>query len=108
MQKELCKIVSARNFRVEYSILTNAMELEGRLIEAYGIEVTKKQRKDGVLLSETKSIKNISISEDEIRNLARLLAENYVTPITVKDVVEDFVAEGRFEMPVPLALDNVV
>lgn len=90
-------------------MLTHAMEYEGKLIEAYGIEVTKKQRKDGVLLSETKAIKDISISKGEIENLAQKLAENFVTPITVRDVIDDFVAEGKFDMPIPniLELDNV-
>jgi len=99
MQKELYKIAAAKNFRLEYSVLTNAIEHEGQLITVYGVEIIKKQRKDGVLLSETKSIKNICVSEDQIKKLVQTLAENLVTPITLKDIVEDLIAEHKFATP---------
>ena len=99
MQKELYKIAAAKNFRLEYYVLENAIEHEGRLLCVYGIEIIKKQRKDGVFLSEAKSIKNICVSEGQIKSLAQMLAENLVTPITLKDIVEDLIAEHKLATP---------
>ena len=96
MQKELYKIVVARNFRLEYYILTSALELEGKIVQVFGVEIIKKQRKDGVLLSEAKAVKNVCVSEGQVKALVQMLAENLVTPITLGDVVEDLIAEHRF------------
>ena len=99
MQKELYKIATARNFRLEYHILKNALEHEGKLLSVYGVEIIKKQRKDGVFLSEAKAIKNVCVSVDQIKRLVQLLAENLVTPITLNDVVEDLIAEHKLATP---------
>ena len=95
MQKELYKIASAKNFRLEYHILTNVLDHEGQFIPVYGVEIIKKQRKDGVFLSEAKAIKDICVSENAIKRLVQMLAENLVTPITLKDIVEDLIAEHK-------------
>jgi len=95
MQKELYKIAVARNFRVEYHVLTSDIEHEGEELQVYGVEIVKKQRKNGVLTIEKELIENICVSKDKICELIMTLAKNLVTPITLRDVVEDMIAEGR-------------
>ena len=95
MQKELCKIAVARNFRVEYHILKSKIEYEGEELEVYGVEIVKKQRKNGVLTVENEAIENICVSKDKVYELILTLAKNLVTPITLRDIVEDMIAEGR-------------
>jgi len=95
MQKELYKIAVARNFRIEYHILKSQIEHEGESIEVYGVELVKKQRQNGVLTKEVETIPNICVSGDRIRELTLTLANNLVTPMTLRDIVEDMIAEGK-------------
>lgn len=55
----------------------------------YGIEVVKKQKIDGVIYREIKSVKGISSDFQKVNDLVALLYRNTVTPITVGDVLED-------------------
>lgn len=55
----------------------------------YGIEVVKKQKIDGVIYREIKSVDNISCDPQQINDLLAILHRNSVTPITVGDVLED-------------------
>ena len=95
MQKELYKIAVARNFRMEYHILESTIEHEGEIIDVYGVEIVKKQRKNGVLTVENGAIENICVSKEKICDFIVTLAKNLVTPITLRDIVEDMIVEGR-------------
>ena len=55
----------------------------------YGIEVVKKQKIDGVVYREIKSVKAMSNDREQVENLLSILHKNTVTPITVGDVMED-------------------
>jgi fructose-specific phosphotransferase system component IIB len=99
--------MSTKNFRLEYYIVPNQIESDGVLITTYGVQITKKQRKNGVVLTETKTIKNICMSEQQIQKLTNLLAENLVTPITLKDIIDDLVEEQKLNTPTEqMLLDN--
>lgn len=55
----------------------------------YGIEVIKKQKIDGVVYREIKTVNDISGDRKYVENLLKTLYKNTVTPITVGDVLED-------------------
>ncbi len=72
---------------VEYYITEEDDEYNG--LKPYGIEVVKKQKIDGVVYREIKSVATMSDNRAEIENLLEILHRNTVTPITVGDVLED-------------------
>ena len=55
----------------------------------YGMEVVKKQKIDGVVYREIKTVRYISDSKRQVESLLSILHRNTVTPITVGDVLED-------------------
>lgn len=55
----------------------------------YGIEVVKKQKIDGVVYREIKTVGNVSCDVHQVNDLLAILYRNSVTPITVGDVLED-------------------
>ena len=59
----------------------------------YGIEVVKKQKIDGIIYREIKSINNITNTAESADELLGLLCRNSVTPICVSEVLEDIVSE---------------
>lgn len=75
---------------VEYYITEEEGDDEGYdKRKPYGIEVVKKQKVDGVVYREVKSVKAITDDRQQAENLLEILRRNTVTPITVGDVLED-------------------
>ena len=69
----------------EYYILIDQMEVSGGFAcESYGVKVVC--RRDGDL----EEIPNITTSISRIDELMDLLVRNLVTPVTLRDVVEDW------------------
>lgn len=99
MQREFYKMASTRKFRLEYYITRGEVKTEGATVSTFGIEIMKKQRKNGVILMESKCANNICVSETQVRRLIDLLAENLVTPITLNDIVEDLTFDGKINSP---------
>ncbi|MCL2740053.1 MAG: DUF6514 family protein [Oscillospiraceae bacterium] len=95
MQKELYKIAVARNFRMEYHILESVIEHEGGEVRVFGVEIVKKQRKNGVLAVEVEAVENVCITRERICDFIITLANNLVTPVTLRDIVEDMIAVGQ-------------
>ena len=56
----------------------------------YGIEVIKTEYLENKVNIETTEVKAITEEEKEIKDILKLLKEYQVTPITVEDVIEDF------------------
>ncbi|GHV16280.1 hypothetical protein FACS189425_00260 [Clostridia bacterium] len=107
MQKEFYKMMSTGKFRLEYYITKSEIESEGISVSTYGVEIIKKQRKNGIVLTETKAIQNVCVSERQIYKLMDLLAVNLVTPITLKDIIDDLIIEQKINSPKEqLILDN--
>ncbi len=69
--------------RYEYSILIDEMDVGPFACESYGIKVAEKG-------GEAISIPNLTCSVARIDELSELLLRNGVTPITVSDVVQDW------------------
>lgn len=56
----------------------------------YGIEIVKTEYKDNGTRIETKGVKYVTNNIKRINKILQLLKQNYVTPITLKDVIEDY------------------
>jgi hypothetical protein len=106
LQKEFFKMrvvnktpENPKSFRLEYFILKTNVEVDGMNVTVYGLEVVKKQMDREVLHTETKTIKNITVSYKQIEQIAELMAMHLVTPITLQDVVEDIIVEQNISLP---------
>ena len=66
-----------------YAILVDEMSVGGLCCESYGVKVTGP---DG----ESEEIPNITVSAGRIDELAELIRRNQVSPVTLRDVVEDW------------------
>lgn len=65
----------------------------------YGIEIIKTEYKSNKTNMETKGVKYVTNNIKEIDKMLQLLKENYVTPVTLKEVVEDLVKSVNNNLP---------
>ena len=86
MRRELYRVVDAfEEFSLEYCILESSKELEGKIVEVYGIEVRKGE--------EISEVRDISSNKKLVEKLLENIIKNTVTPITLKNVIQDFVED---------------
>ena len=76
-------VESPRDCGYRYMILVDEMTVGGMSCESYGVRVTGP---DG----ECAEIPNITVSAGRIDELVDLLRRNQVSPVTLRDVVEDW------------------
>lgn len=76
-------VESPRDCGYRYVILVDEMTVGGMSCESYGVRVTGP---DG----ECAEIPNITVSAGRIDELVDLLRRNQVTPVTLRDVVDDW------------------
>ncbi len=79
-------------FDLEYFVLESQTQSESINISTYGIEIVKTQRSEGIKYIETKTMNEVCASEKTIYQIVRLLSDNAVTPITLEEVIEDYMA----------------
>lgn len=60
-------------------------------IDIFGIEVIKTEYKNNDVLVEKEDIKRLTSDEDEANHILDILKENEVTPIIVREVVQDYI-----------------
>lgn len=60
-------------------------------IDIFGIEVIKTEYKNNDVLIEKEDIKRLTSDEDEANHILDILKENEVTPIIVREVVQDYI-----------------
>ncbi|MDR1101337.1 MAG: DUF6514 family protein [Clostridiales bacterium] len=99
VQKEFFKMMSTKRFRLEYYVLRNEFEVDEFKVTTYGVEIIKKQRKKDVVTTEVKTARNVCTSEQQIRKLVELLSENLVTPVTLKDIIDDLIEDKKISSP---------
>lgn len=75
--------------RLEYYKIYNNMEPKN--IKPYGIGIIKTYCSDMEVNIEKREFNNIFSKEKEADNMLDLLIKNEVTPITLRDILEDFV-----------------
>lgn len=66
-----------------YAILVDEMAVGGLCCESYGVKVTGP---DGTC----EEVPNITVSTGRIDELVELLRRNQVSPVTLRDVIEDW------------------
>ncbi|WP_297197270.1 DUF6514 family protein [uncultured Flavonifractor sp.] len=76
-------VESPRDCGYRYMILVDEMTVGGMSCESYGVRVTGP---DG----ECAEIPNITVSAGRIDELVDLLRRNQVSPVTLRDVVDDW------------------
>lgn len=76
-------VESPRDCGYRYMILVDEMTVGGMSCESYGVRVTGP---DG----DCAEIPNITVSAGRIDELVDLLRRNQVTPVTLRDVVDDW------------------
>lgn len=76
--------------RLIYSIIENMIEEDKNSYLSYGIKVEKYM---GECMTEYSEIPNITLKTIEIQRLFMLLSEHTVTPMCLKEVVEDYLAD---------------
>ena len=64
----------------------------------YGIGITKKCTSNDEVSIEQKEINHITEQEKEVKQLLKILLKNKVTPICLKDVLQDFVEAKHQEV----------
>lgn len=72
-----------REHRYRYYVLVGEMPLGGLACESYGVKVVSE---DG----EEASVPNITVSTARIDALLELLARNAVSPVNLRDVIDDW------------------
>ena len=76
-------VESPKGCGYHYTILVDEMSVGGLICESYGVRVTGP---DG----ECAELANITVSAGRIDELVDLLRRNQVSPVTLRDVVEDW------------------
>lgn len=88
----------AQSFILEYYVLERETFVDGISANTYGVEVLKRSNPDSkVLKVEYRKIFDIFCTEAEAYEAAWILAENTVTPVSVCDIIEQFIGTDEFE-----------
>lgn len=61
------------------------------IIDTFGIEVIKTEYKNNDVLIEKENIERITSDEKEANHILDVLKENEVTPVIVKEVIQDYI-----------------
>ena len=93
MIKKCKKIIfseAGEELRLVYSIIETLEETDGKSYLGYGIRIDKYTGDD---FTETAEITNITSKTLEIDRLFMLLSNNTVTPMCLREVTEDYLAD---------------
>lgn len=80
--------------KLEYYKRINEDELFKNNKSKYGISIVKTEYKDENTKVEEKEVKYLTNDERKVEYILDVLKENYVTPIGLKDVLNDFLQKG--------------
>ncbi len=84
-------------FFLDYYILEKEVQVEGICISRFGLEIYKRaQRKDGTPYAEYRKVFDLFQTEAEAEEMLLLMARNTVTPISMKDILEDLLGCTEF------------
>lgn len=83
---------------LEYYTLERETLVDGTGANTYGVEVLKRSSPSSkVLKVEYRKIFDIFCTETEAVEAALILAENTVTPVSLRDIIEQFIGTDEFE-----------
>lgn len=80
--------------KIEYYKKINEEELLKRDKAKYGISIVKTEYTEEKIKVEEKDINYLTNDENRAEYILEMLKENYVTPIGVEDVLNDFLRKG--------------
>ncbi|MBQ7792157.1 MAG: hypothetical protein IJ367_01525 [Clostridia bacterium] len=81
-----------KRFVLEYYVLAGSVDIDGACANTYGIEVLKRSHTEfGTLRVEYRKVFDVFCTEAEAESAALMLARNTVTPISVRDVIEQLI-----------------
>lgn len=84
-------------FFLDYYILEKEVQVEGLCISRFGLEIYKRaHRKDGTPYAEYRKIFDLFGTESEANEVLHLMARNSVTPISMKEILEDLLGVSDF------------
>ena len=85
-------------FMLEYYVLERETFVDGMSANTYGVEVLKRSNPNSKTLKvEYRKIFDIFCTEADAVEAALVLAENTVTPVSVCDIIEQFIGTDEFE-----------
>lgn len=85
--KRIVELVPEREMVLEYFILKDVDEVNKTI--SYGAEI----RKTEAGKNEIETVKGITDSKEMVTDLVDILLENIVTPISMVDVIDDYITE---------------
>jgi hypothetical protein len=86
-----CGVVDLADMELEYYIIEENLPHSA---ESYGIKVVKTQFSEGGgTVSESKEIGNVFYRRKDAEKFIKLIRDNKVTPMTLMDVVEDYIID---------------
>jgi len=84
-------------FSLDYYVLQKEVIIESHAFERFGIEICKRARRsDGTPYIEYRKIFDLFHSEAEAIEVLKQMARNSVTPISMKDILEDMLGVTEF------------
>ncbi|MBE7010576.1 MAG: hypothetical protein E7418_03700 [Ruminococcaceae bacterium] len=84
-------------FGLDYYVLQKDVMFEGKTYTRYGLEICKRAtRENGTPYLEYRKIFDLFHSEEEAEHVLLLLAAGAVTPISMKDILEDLLGTTEF------------
>lgn len=87
-----------RSFILEYFTLEKETYVEGESHNTYGVEVLKREKTAlGTVRIEYRKVFDVFCTEEEAINAANLLADNTVTPVSLKDIIEQLIGTDEIE-----------
>ena len=89
MKKTFIREINLSRFKLEYYIIENQINTTNGALyfHSYGIEIIKREED----ITETKRIMNIVYSEEKALNLVQVLANNKVTPMSMEEIINDYI-----------------
>ncbi len=88
---------STQSFALEYYTLERETIVDAACVNTFGIEVLKRSHPSTKALHvEYRKIFDIFCTEDEATEAALVLAANTVTPVSVCDIIEQFIGTDEF------------
>ena len=90
----LYKTAELLDMEMEYYIIDEDISEEYSDLQSYGIKIVKtKCAEGGGKIRESKEIGNIFYRRSDVEEFADILVRNTVTPMSLMDVVEDYIVD---------------
>ncbi len=84
-------------FFLDYYVLEKEVRVEACCVKRFGVEIYKRARRaDGTPYAEYRKIFDVFQTESEALEMLALMARNCVTPISMKDILEDLLGVAEF------------